>query len=162
MYCLKILLEQSSPSFGVSRDQLWILLKCAFWFSRSEGNGVGRSSLTSTQMVFMLMVQATVWTPRFHDFHCTEFWNEKYLKQVLGCFCLCGFLLNTPFCLSLSLPHLLFQCVPTSVSIKEYFHKKWKYTRCSSCVWRHKDSKLPLSSARPCRNPVLSAGWRGS
>lgn len=63
----------------------------------------------------MLLVQATLGTPKFNRFYCRVFEKRgEILKQLSGCLLSLWFSIERPSP-SLSLPQLLLQCVTTSV-----------------------------------------------
>ena len=116
--CIKILPEQCcSSSLGVCWDQLWILLKCRFWFSRS-GRGVHLGPC-----IFNKLPGAgpCCWTRPHSEPHgslvCIAQRFEKKgknLKQLLGCFLSLRFAVE-PSSLSLSVSFSL--CLSLSLSL---------------------------------------------
>lgn len=124
--CIKILLEPfCSSSLGVYWDQLWILLKRTFWFSRS-GRGVhlgpcifnklpGAGPCCCTRPRSEPHGSLVCIAQRFEK-------KGKNLKQLLGCFLSLRFSVEPSslsralsLSLSVSLPCLLLQRVPTSL-----------------------------------------------
>lgn len=155
--CIKILLEPfCSSSLGVYWDQLWILLKRTFWFSRS-GRGVHLGPCIFNKLPGAGPCCCTRPRSEPHGslvcIYCTEVWKErKKFKATLGVlfvsavFCWTLISLSRSLSLALCLSALPPVAACTHV-IKEHFHK-WKYRWCLSCMWRHKDSKLaPVTPA---------------